>query len=110
MSTLFPLAKRATPEEARQKAGYSKVEWARFYELTKDEARRLTQENLSLTWPRTPEEKKKEVMDRINAALCNENMQPVGDDVLHWRMSSAVRDSRHNSSNRPAILQSRSAE
>jgi hypothetical protein len=64
--------------------------------ITKDEARRLTAQNLSWTWPNVPADVKTELHDRVNRLLADEGIPEVGDDVLSWRMSIAIRDSRHN--------------
>ncbi|PVI04245.1 hypothetical protein DM02DRAFT_586458 [Periconia macrospinosa] len=95
-SKLFPLAKKASAEEARDKSGLTKIQWDRFYIITKDEANRVVQTNISWTWPRVPANVKVQIIDLVNTALRNESIPEVGEDVLEWRMSIAIRDSRHN--------------
>ena len=39
-----------------------------------------------------PPSHKKEVHDRLNMKLAKEGVKEIGDDVLRWRMSQALRD------------------
>lgn len=107
----FALPKKATPEDARKKAGYTKWQWDRFYvcrrprnngaiakarqRLTKSEAKMVHQKHPDWTWPAVPVEEKEEMMKRVNAELAAWNIPEVGEDVFGWRMSLAIRDCRH---------------
>ncbi|KAF2245234.1 hypothetical protein BU26DRAFT_79051 [Trematosphaeria pertusa] len=96
----FALPKKATPEDARKKAGYTKWQWDRFYRLTKSEAKMVHQKHPDWTWPAVPVEEKEEMMKRVNAELAAWNIPEVGEDVFGWRMSLAIRDCRHTAGSR----------
>ncbi|PVH98611.1 hypothetical protein DM02DRAFT_565976 [Periconia macrospinosa] len=101
-SKLFPLAKKASAEEARDKSGYTRIQWERFYVITKDEANDITQHHPTWTWPRIPADKKLEIIERINTLLRLEKIPEPEEDILAWRMSIAIRDSRNNITNKIA--------
>src|SRR5262245_33096903 len=65
-------------------------------QFTKEEAKTVTTENLSWTWPLVPVARKEQIKNRVNARLRSLNIPEVRDDVFSWRMSICVRDSRHN--------------
>ncbi|KAH7135896.1 hypothetical protein B0J11DRAFT_519500 [Dendryphion nanum] len=84
----------ATAEEARNAAGQGLHAWGRFLLLTRAEARAINKAHPTWTWVDVPPSQKKEVHERLNIKLQKEGVKEIGDDVLRWRMSQALRDAR----------------
>jgi len=68
--------------------------WANTVQIfTREEAKKLVEEDPKRTWPLVPANVKIQLKDRVNELLANENIPTIqDDDILSWRMSLAVRD------------------
>ncbi|KAF2873057.1 hypothetical protein BDV95DRAFT_490034 [Massariosphaeria phaeospora] len=83
----------ATVNEARAAAGHSKEQWDRFYFITKDEAKQLSEAHPDWTrWILIPANEKDRMLERINARLVVEGIPAVEMIILKWRMSQLLRD------------------
>ncbi|KAF2190716.1 hypothetical protein K469DRAFT_697949 [Zopfia rhizophila CBS 207.26] len=83
----------ATVNEARAAAGHNKEQWDRFYFITKDEAKRLSEAHPDWTrWILIPANEKDKMLERINERLVAEDIPPVEMIILKWRMSQLLRD------------------
>lgn len=83
----------ATVNEARAAAGHSKEQWDRFYFITKDEAKQLSEAHPDWTrWILIPANEKDLMLQRINSRLSAEGIPPVEMIILKWRVSQLLRD------------------
>ncbi|PSN68827.1 hypothetical protein BS50DRAFT_325299 [Corynespora cassiicola Philippines] len=83
----------ATVNEARAAAGHNKEQWDRFYFITKDEAKQLSEAHPDWTrWILIPANEKEEMLGRINGRLIAEGIPAVEMIILKWRMSQLLRD------------------
>ncbi|KAF2201700.1 hypothetical protein GQ43DRAFT_440366 [Delitschia confertaspora ATCC 74209] len=83
----------ATVNEARAAAGHNKEQWDRFYFITKDEAKRLSEAHPDWTrWILIPANEKEIMLERINERLLAEDIPAVEMIILKWRMSQLLRD------------------
>ncbi|KAK7183828.1 hypothetical protein PSPO01_10164 [Paraphaeosphaeria sporulosa] len=83
----------ATVNEARAAAGHSKEQWDRFYFITKDEAKQLSEAHPDWTrWILIPANEKDMMLQRINGRLTAEGIPPVEMIILKWRVSQLLRD------------------
>ncbi|KAF2748986.1 hypothetical protein M011DRAFT_399317 [Sporormia fimetaria CBS 119925] len=83
----------ATVNEARTAAGHNKEQWDRFYFITKDEAKQLSETHpLWTRWILIPANEKDIMLQRINGRLSAEGIAPVDMNILKWRMSQLLRD------------------
>ncbi|KAF2017341.1 hypothetical protein BU24DRAFT_148777 [Aaosphaeria arxii CBS 175.79] len=83
----------ATVNEARAAAGHYKEQWDRFYFITKDEAKQLSEAHPDWTrWILIPANEKEMMLRRINARLVSEGIPAVEMIILKWRMSQLLRD------------------
>ncbi|KAH7116723.1 hypothetical protein B0J11DRAFT_552725 [Dendryphion nanum] len=83
----------ATVNEARAAAGHNKEQWDRFYFITKDEAKQLSETHTDWTrWILIPANEKENMLDRINGRLAAEGIPSVEMIILKWRMSQLLRD------------------
>ncbi|KAH7090437.1 hypothetical protein FB567DRAFT_291509 [Paraphoma chrysanthemicola] len=83
----------ATVHEARAAAGHTKEQWDRFYFITKDEARQLSEAHKDWSrWILIPANEKEAMLERINARLLAEGIRPVEMIILKWRVSQLLRD------------------
>ncbi|KAF2680626.1 hypothetical protein K458DRAFT_392674 [Lentithecium fluviatile CBS 122367] len=92
------LPKRATAAEARKFADYSKDQWKTFYSLTKLEANKIKH----LTWHHVPANTRAEIRARVNNLLVIQGIPAADDSVFSWRMSNALRDTKHTLTNKAA--------
>jgi hypothetical protein len=83
----------ATVNEARAAAGHNKEQWDRFYFITKDEAKQLSEAHPNWTrWILIPANEKDTMLERINGRLGAEGIPAVEMIILKWRMSQLLRD------------------
>ncbi|KAF1951099.1 hypothetical protein CC80DRAFT_425403 [Byssothecium circinans] len=83
----------ATVSEARAAAGHSKEQWDRFYFITKDEAKQLSEAHPEWTrWILIPANEKEAMLQRINGRLTAEGIPAVEMIILKWRVSQLLRD------------------
>ncbi|KAF1977780.1 hypothetical protein BU23DRAFT_577755 [Bimuria novae-zelandiae CBS 107.79] len=83
----------ATVNEARAAAGHSKEQWDRFYFITKDEAKQLSEAHPDWTrWIHIPANEKDLLLQRINGRLTAEGIPEVEMIILKWRVSQLLRD------------------
>ncbi|KAF2708336.1 hypothetical protein K504DRAFT_468674 [Pleomassaria siparia CBS 279.74] len=83
----------ATVSEARVSAGHSKEQWDRFYFITKEEAKQLSEVHTDWTrWILIPANEKDTMLERINSRLIAEGIPAVEMIILKWRMSQLLRD------------------
>lgn len=83
----------ATVNEARAAAGHSKEQWDRFYFITKDEAKQLSEAHSDWTrWILIPANEKDLMLQRINGRLTAEGIPEVEMIILKWRVSQLLRD------------------
>ncbi|KAF2792412.1 hypothetical protein K505DRAFT_387474 [Melanomma pulvis-pyrius CBS 109.77] len=83
----------ATVHEARAAAGHNKEQWDRFYFITKDEAKQLSEAHTDWTrWILIPANEKDTMLGRINGRLVAEGIPAVEMIILKWRMSQLLRD------------------
>jgi hypothetical protein len=83
----------ATVNEARAAAGHNKEQWDRFYFITKDEAKRLSEAHPDWQrWILIPANEKELMLERINDRLIAEDIPAVEMIILKWRMSQLLRD------------------
>ncbi|KAF2116490.1 hypothetical protein BDV96DRAFT_491255 [Lophiotrema nucula] len=83
----------ATVNEARAAAGHNKEQWDRFYFITKDEAKQLSEAHPDWTrWILIPANEKDTMLGRINGRLVAEGIPAVEMIILKWRMSQLLRD------------------
>ncbi|KAF9738043.1 hypothetical protein PMIN01_03326 [Paraphaeosphaeria minitans] len=83
----------ATVNEARAAAAHSKEQWDRFYFITKDEAKQLSEAHPDWTrWILIPANEKDLMLQRINGRLTAEGIPPVEMIILKWRVSQLLRD------------------
>ncbi|KAF5845580.1 hypothetical protein GGP41_009372 [Bipolaris sorokiniana] len=86
----FELKKSAKTHEAQEKSGYNKLQWDRFYNITKAEINALVEANPGVNWPSVPGDVLAKIYDRVNAQLQAENIPKVEYDVFSWRMARAI--------------------
>ncbi|KAL5119028.1 hypothetical protein ACEQ8H_003157 [Pleosporales sp. CAS-2024a] len=90
----------ATVHEARAAAGHTKEQWDRFYFITKDEAKQLSEAHKDWSrWILIPANEKENMLERINARLQAEGIRPVEMIILKWRVSQLLRDIQRKFSN-----------
>ncbi|KAH7398990.1 hypothetical protein DE146DRAFT_719161 [Phaeosphaeria sp. MPI-PUGE-AT-0046c] len=83
----------ATVHEARAAAGHTKEQWDRFYFITKDEAKQLSEAHKDWSrWILIPANEKERMLERINGRLQAEGIRPVEMIILKWRVSQLLRD------------------
>ncbi|KAF2131008.1 hypothetical protein P153DRAFT_287098 [Dothidotthia symphoricarpi CBS 119687] len=83
----------ATVHEARTAAGHSREQWDRFYFITKDEAKQLSEAHPDWTrWILIPANEKEQMLERINDRLRAEGIPAVEMIILKWRVSQLLRD------------------
>lgn len=83
----------ATVSEARAAAGHSKEQWDRFYFITKDEAKQLSEAHPDwMRWILIPANEKEAMLKRINTRLTAEGIPAVEMIILKWRVSQLLRD------------------
>ncbi|KAF2689201.1 hypothetical protein K458DRAFT_357780 [Lentithecium fluviatile CBS 122367] len=83
----------ATVSEARAAAGHSKEQWDRFYFITKDEAKQLSEAHPDwMRWILIPANEKESMLQRINSRLTAEGIPAVEMIILKWRVSQLLRD------------------
>ncbi|PVH94342.1 hypothetical protein DM02DRAFT_539663 [Periconia macrospinosa] len=83
----------ATVSEARAASGHSKEQWDRFYFITKDEAKQLSEAHPDWTrWILIPANEKELMLQRINGRLIAEGIPAVEMIILKWRVSQLLRD------------------
>ncbi|KAF2655521.1 hypothetical protein K491DRAFT_704586 [Lophiostoma macrostomum CBS 122681] len=83
----------ATVNQAMQFADHSKEQWDRFYFITKEEAKMLSEAHTEWTrWILIPANEKDNMLKRINERLVAERIPEVEMIVLKWRMSQLLRD------------------
>ncbi|KAF2036249.1 hypothetical protein EK21DRAFT_52790 [Setomelanomma holmii] len=83
----------ATVHEARAAAGHTKEQWDRFYFITKDEAKQLSEAHKDWSrWILIPANEKTAMLERINARLRAEGIPEVEMIILKWRVSQLLRD------------------
>ncbi|KAH8717051.1 hypothetical protein GQ44DRAFT_624270 [Phaeosphaeriaceae sp. PMI808] len=90
----------ATVHEARAAAGHTKEQWDRFYFITKDEAKQLSEAHKDWSrWILIPANEKEQMLERINGRLRAEGIRPVEMIILKWRVSQLLRDIQRKFSN-----------
>lgn len=83
----------ATVHEARAAAGHTKEQWDRFYFITKDETKQLSEARKDWSrWILIPADEKEQLLERINTRLRAEGIRPVEMIILKWRVSQLLRD------------------
>ncbi|KAF2257247.1 hypothetical protein BU26DRAFT_537047 [Trematosphaeria pertusa] len=83
----------ATVNEARAASGHTKEQWDRFYFITKEETRQLSEAHQDWTrWILIPANEKERMLARINGRLTAEGIPAVDMDILKWRVSQLLRD------------------
>ncbi|KAF1996192.1 hypothetical protein P154DRAFT_525768 [Amniculicola lignicola CBS 123094] len=83
----------ATVMEARKAAGHNKEQWDRFYFITKDEAKRLSEAHPEWTkWIEIHANVKDDILARVNQRLVAEGIPAVEMIILKWRLSQLMRD------------------
>ncbi|PVH91145.1 hypothetical protein DM02DRAFT_577260 [Periconia macrospinosa] len=83
----------ATVSEARAASGHSKEQWDRFYFITKDEAKQLSEAHPDWKkWILIPANKQELMLQRINGRLIAEGIPAVEMIILRWRVSQLLRD------------------
>ncbi|KAF2740938.1 hypothetical protein EJ04DRAFT_481166 [Polyplosphaeria fusca] len=83
----------ATVNEARAAAAHNKEQWDRFYFITKEEAKQLSEAHPDWTrWILIPANEKDKMLERINGRLTAEGIPAVEMIILKWRMSQLLRD------------------
>ncbi|KAL5121513.1 hypothetical protein ACEQ8H_000585 [Pleosporales sp. CAS-2024a] len=86
----FELKKGAKTQEAQVHAGLSRLQWDRFYNITKIEIHDLVEAYPDISWPTVPGDVLSSIFDRVNAQLKAENIPEVQYDVFSWRMARAI--------------------
>ncbi|EMD94601.1 hypothetical protein COCC4DRAFT_152617 [Bipolaris maydis ATCC 48331] len=86
----FDLKKSAKTHEAQEKSGYNKLQWDRFYNITKAEINALVKANPEVSWPLVPGNELAAIYTRVNAQLQAEHIPEVQYDVFSWRMVRAI--------------------
>ncbi|KAH6861249.1 hypothetical protein AA0117_g12846 [Alternaria alternata] len=96
----FELKKGAKTQEAQMRAGHDKLQWDRFYNITKAEINTLVEANPDISWPTVPGDVLATIFARVNARLRDEQIPEVQYDVFSWRMARAIQY-RMTSNNKP---------
>ncbi|KAH5617429.1 hypothetical protein HBI23_257180 [Parastagonospora nodorum] len=86
-----------TAHAARTAAGHTKEQWGRFYVITRDEVKKLSEAHRNWSrWILIPANEKESLLERINERLQGEGIRPVNMIILKWRMSQLLKDSQKN--------------
>ncbi|KAF2464930.1 uncharacterized protein BDR25DRAFT_241467 [Lindgomyces ingoldianus] len=79
--------------EVRAAAGHNREQWDRFYFITKEEARQLSEAHPNWTrWIHIPANVKDSMLEGINNRLVAEGIPAVEMIILKWRVSQLLRD------------------
>ncbi|KAF2253951.1 hypothetical protein BU26DRAFT_516211 [Trematosphaeria pertusa] len=99
----------ASVDDAKMAAGHDYLQWKEFYRLTLEEARALLDKNPDQTWTKLPYSEKCRITEKVNDTLATQRIPRVSSDVVHWRMTYAVRDTKKGATSASSTTQGSSS-
>ncbi|KAF2028939.1 hypothetical protein EK21DRAFT_68666 [Setomelanomma holmii] len=89
----FAISMRASAKAAQTAAGYDNDQFDRFKVITAETAKQFVEKNPGATsWRSIGANVRERLRNEVNAAMAEEEIPNIAQDVFKWRMDQAIRN------------------